>query len=91
MIQDNDYYKPMERVRIYKPQHMAQRVERGIRFYSSDPGIYALQIRGPLALANGYTDSKSDVIAGARLTYVEAAELRDAIDEILAEKGNKAA
>lgn len=94
-----DFYRPIAfpnvstpAVRIHKVQMATRkepnkRIERAIRLYCTmHATAWALQIRAPLSIGNGYQDGKDDVVANASLSREDLLALRAAIDEALGEK-----
>ena len=53
--------------------------------YRSSPETATLQVRGPEMLANYFTNGLFGIVASARLGFSELTNLRDAINEVLAE------
>jgi hypothetical protein len=82
----NEFYKPHGAISITKANDVAN-PERGIRLYCTQVHeSWSLQIRGPLGAGRmGLKDSETFVIANARLNSASLLQLRDAIDEALAE------
>lgn len=79
-------YELNKTVSIYKPDHMAERLERAIRLYKYSPGTWMFQVRGPLGIGPfGARDGKTDIIAGVQFTRDQLLDLRAMIDETLTE------
>ena len=85
----SQFYCPLPHVDVMKadPKVPGADREKAIRLYCDQAGTtWALQVRGPIRLANG-REGKDFIIAAAKMSREDLQALRAAIDETLAEYG----
>ena len=86
LIMSTDFYQKIDHTEIRRhARGAAIDLDPAMRVYRSSPGTATLQVRGPEMLANYRTNGVHGIVANARLGFSELTDLRDAINDVLAE------